>query len=514
MQYVAGKSPIAFDANVLRPYLEREFHALERVLRGLQVLHPITDDERTFGFTEAELNGDYPELDVRRYGETFDATHLQTAVDYWIAKGAGTLDGAGQTFDTGGTEIVVEFPAGLTQLIFNGNGLQIRPSATIDSGNGAGLKVTREPGSLVRNRTFIGITVHPTSGDCRGIEVDGLQGAGVDGFFYNLLFWDCHVYNVTRDAWRIGGFFFESWFAYCSARIPTNEAGYHCFALNAIGNDDTSGQLSSIEIVECNLSGGENNVNLAGAADVVKCSGGTYILAGKQAVKASNAGHREFFVDGVHIENPWSGASAVASGSWGASTNQPAITIVGAGFVEKCYLVSSEGTCRQLVYAFATGPVTVKDMTCLRNGSADFPYVCRVGGTSAGFIYVESSVADATNFAAVFDEDEATNVRYECHACPQAADQVSIKPLDNTGTPSVAGLTHVRTGGTTSITNLLGGVKSQEVTIYCDHAVLFDVTGTNLIGNAGVDFTVASGDLVIARTANGTTWRLQRIICA
>jgi len=80
-------------------------------------------------------------------------------------------------------------------------------------------------------------------------------------------------------------------------------------------------------------------------------------------------------------------------------------------------------------------------------------------------------------------------------------------------TPSVADYGAFRTGGAVTITDLDDGQPGQEVVIYIQDAVTFDCTGTNLKAAGGVDITAVSGDLVIARTIDGTTWRLQHVDC-
>lgn len=79
--------------------------------------------------------------------------------------------------------------------------------------------------------------------------------------------------------------------------------------------------------------------------------------------------------------------------------------------------------------------------------------------------------------------------------------------LDNTGTPSVSSGTMFETGGTTTITAFDDGVEGQEITVLVKHAITFDTTGTTLKGNAGVDITAASGDL-LRGVYDGTNWRL------
>lgn len=83
----------------------------------------------------------------------------------------------------------------------------------------------------------------------------------------------------------------------------------------------------------------------------------------------------------------------------------------------------------------------------------------------------------------------------------------NVATLDDTGTPSVAGNTTFNTSGTTTITDLLNGTAGQIVTIFVNHSVTFDVTGTNL-GGGTVDIACAGGDLISWACENGTLWSL------
>ena len=76
-------------------------------------------------------------------------------------------------------------------------------------------------------------------------------------------------------------------------------------------------------------------------------------------------------------------------------------------------------------------------------------------------------------------------------------------------TPSVLGGRIFRTADTTTITDFDDGVGGQEIIVHVDHAVTFDVTGTNLTGNGGVDIVAAAGDMIKAYTQDGTTWILE-----
>ncbi len=79
--------------------------------------------------------------------------------------------------------------------------------------------------------------------------------------------------------------------------------------------------------------------------------------------------------------------------------------------------------------------------------------------------------------------------------------------LANSGTPSVGNGSVFASGGTTTWTNFTNGVQGQDITIFLQHALTIDCTGTNLKGNAGVDISANNGDLLRA-IFDGTNWRL------
>ncbi len=424
---------------------------------GPNVSYPITADEVTAGLTTSDIDDSFPELHVLRYGSDLNATTLQAAIDYWIDKAAGKLDLAGLTFNTGSTEVVVDFDTeNKVPMIFEGNGAIIAPSATIDLGNGYGLKITRGALVLVRNKVFQNFDVQPTAGDCGGIEIDGRDNA--NGFLYNLAFNAVHVDTVTKHGMFLGGNFFESTFNECSVRIPTNETGIHCIAVDEDGNDDAAGDISSITLNDCNLSGGENNVNLNGAGDSIKCDDGTYVLSGKESIKGSSSGHLEFNVENIHFEDNWNGAAAVKSASWVAGTNQAVIDTVGRGTIRDCRCVSSTDAVRQIVRVHATGAFLISGTYALENGAVgDFEYVVRAEGVAAGRININSSEITGVNQVDVVDTNAAGSVHWSIDGCPDGGDKRGPVATESVITTNV--ITPGETGKT-FLLDLVGGFTS------------------------------------------------------
>jgi hypothetical protein len=75
-------------------------------------------------------------------------------------------------------------------------------------------------------------------------------------------------------------------------------------------------------------------------------------------------------------------------------------------------------------------------------------------------------------------------------------------------TPSIRGSkTWFTDTGALTITDLDDGLAGDEVTIISKGAVVFDTTGTNLVGSS-VNLTTASGDVTRWACEDGTTWRL------
>lgn len=445
--------------------------------------------------------------DVRRYGSGLNAAHLQTAVDAWTAGAFETFFGAGQTFDTGSTEIVIKWAVqNITRQVFDGQGMVIAPSATIAAGNGYGLKITRAATVLVRNKVFQSFQVVPTAGDCGGIEVDG-EAAG-SGFLYRLTFNTVDVNAVTRHGFFLTGNFFESQFNECTVDIATNEAGFHGVFVDEDGGDSGSGDISSIELNSCVISGGENNVRLSGAGDAVNIKGGTYLLSGKEAIK-SNATIN--LVWAVHIESCWSGASALASASWITSTSQAAINIVGRGVVRDCFFISATDTLRSFTQIFSVGEV---ELSGLFGISPECEFVCEAEGTAGKKITAISCEVSGVSATAVFDTNAAANVSFQAIGCPQAGDHESIKTFVSAdATPSViVGSQFFSNATGVTITRFDDGIQGQILKIISKGATVYDTSpATRLIGST-VDITTASGDITTWLCETGGTtssvWRL------
>ena len=77
-------------------------------------------------------------------------------------------------------------------------------------------------------------------------------------------------------------------------------------------------------------------------------------------------------------------------------------------------------------------------------------------------------------------------------------------------TPTVAGGNLFKSGGAVTITDFDDGVAGQTITIISAHAVVYDVTGTDLKGGSA-DITTASGD-VTTWISDGTSWYLQNFM--
>jgi len=73
-------------------------------------------------------------------------------------------------------------------------------------------------------------------------------------------------------------------------------------------------------------------------------------------------------------------------------------------------------------------------------------------------------------------------------------------------TPTVAGGNLFKSGGAVTVTMFDDGVAGQTINVISEHAVVYDVTGTNLKGGSA-DITTAAGD-VTTWIFDGTNWYL------
>lgn len=472
-------------------------------------LYPITPDEELYG--AVIVNNAYPELHILRYGDTLDDAHIQDGIDYWLAKGSGRLRLAGQSFSLY-SEVVVNFPNSTAPMIFDGEGAVLTVVATIDSGNGAGFKVTRETDAVVRNKVFRDFVVTRSgSVDCRGIELDGGPTAD-NGFLYRCTFEYVHVESVTRHGFVVSGNFFESQLNYCTVDIATNESGYHGIFINEDGNDSASGDVSSFELNGCVVSGGENNVKLDGPGDSVQIHGGTFVLSGKESIKGSASGNLDVhIVGGAHFEDAWKGASAVKSASWTSTTNQAVISVIGRLVVDGIYCVSSTDAVRQIVHVYSANLCSITNAKCLENGSGDFAYGVRADGSAGAKIRIECVEVMGANRVAVVDAP-TSNVQYSVRNCPGASDHDSMRTFASADTtPSVRGGTKWITNATAvTITDFDDGEDGCLIYVYSGGATTYDTTGTNLTGSS-VDIVTASGDLTVWLRVSGK-WRLQGFV--
>lgn len=90
------------------------------------------------------------------------------------------------------------------------------------------------------------------------------------------------------------------------------------------------------------------------------------------------------------------------------------------------------------------------------------------------------------------------------HSAIKYCDQ-TFTALANDATPTVAGLTLVKTGGTTTITDLDDGVIGQEIEILSEHAITI-TDGTNILLNGSANFVMAAGDVLVLRMFNSQVW--------
>jgi len=458
--------------------------------------------------TQAEIDASitptdfrYEPGDVRRYGTGLDATHLQASIAAWIAGAFTVLDLAGQTFNTGSTEITIDWAAqNILPMVLEGNGAVIAPSATIDSGNGYALKILAT-GALTRNKIYQNFKVRQTAGDCGGIEIDGRASAS--GQLYRQTFNNIFVESVTKHGWFLSGTLFESQWNQCSVDIATNESGLHCVFVNEDGNDSTTGDISSLYWHAGTLSGGDNNVNISGAGDGLRVSRATLLLAGKEAYKSSSSGNLEQSITECHVEACWSGGSAIASGSWVATTSQAAINFNGRGSVRDCYFTSTTDTLRSFTRVNSVGVV---ELSNLFGVTAECQYVCEAEGAAGTKITAISCEVGGAGAVAVFDTHAAANVSYQAIGCDHGGDHSSVKAFTSAdATPSVSRGNIFTTVGTTAITDFDDGIEGQKIKILAESSITI-TDGTPIQLNGSVNFDMISGDTLTLEMFNDQVW--------
>ncbi len=77
--------------------------------------------------------------------------------------------------------------------------------------------------------------------------------------------------------------------------------------------------------------------------------------------------------------------------------------------------------------------------------------------------------------------------------------------LANDATPTVAGVTLAKTGGTTTITDFDDGVLGQTFTLRSGHAVTI-TDGTNILLSGSANFVMADGDTLTLTMFNDQVW--------
>ncbi len=88
----------------------------------------------------------------------------------------------------------------------------------------------------------------------------------------------------------------------------------------------------------------------------------------------------------------------------------------------------------------------------------------------------------------------------------------NIITLEDSATPSVGGGRLFETGGTTTITDFEDGVTGQIIEIQAKHSSTFDTTtaqdASHNLDGSSADITFDTGDIIVWRCENGTTWNL------
>ncbi len=460
--------------------------------------------------TERQLGDSFADVfNVKDYGavgndSTDDTTNLQAAIDAWTDADIGTLYFPPGRYRTT-SELTITLkkntdPRSKYGMLLSGYGALIRPDADMDYV----LTITDvQTGQIpVAEKSFEGLQLFRKSGTSGGLRIDGTATA--QGWMSRFVFTKIGVWDVLGNAYQLQGEFFESAFVNCVGRIPDyTEAGIYCIHIaEGIGN------ISSIDFYGGSFRGGQHVIKLDGADDGFKMFGGTLLQSGKELIKVSGSGTNEFGLHGVHLENAWGGSSAVASGSWNASTNQPVIDLVGSGAIIGCKFLSNRDTNTAMVRTFASDPILVSGC----RGIGEFRDCVDISGSANGRITVIATQAETLGgVSANTIKERGSTPPYIAIGCH--TDTESIKTLANDATPSLLGKGRLLlTGGTTTITDFDDGVFGQEIVLFSEHAITI-TDGTNILLHGSANFVMASGDsLTLFQKADGKWHETARMV--
>lgn len=113
-------------------------------------------------------------------------------------------------------------------------------------------------------------------------------------------------------------------------------------------------------------------------------------------------------------------------------------------------------------------------------------------------------LANATTASSTLTVTGATTVNGGFAAAGTSGTFITFGAAD--ATPTVAGGNLFKSGGAVTVTMFDDGVAGQTINVISEHAVVYDVTGTNLKGGSA-DITTAAGD-VTTWIFDGTNWYL------
>lgn len=157
---------------------------------------------------------------------------------------------------------------------------------------------------------------------------------------------------------------------------------------------------------------------------------------------------------------------------------------------------------------------TTTAATCYADTTTGTPLASSQTTTSASgyfeFFIDNADYASTQRFKLVISKTGYTDVTYDnLPILPVTVFEVGT--LANTATPAVTTASkYWLTGGTTTITNITGGVTGQEIVILSEHAITI-TDGTNLFLNGSTNFVMASTDsLTLVCKADGKWYETGR----
>jgi hypothetical protein len=264
-------------------------------------------------------------------------------------------------------------------------------------------------------------------------------GDSATAYFYGCSIEDLRLENFGVTGLQVLGNFFESSITRVQARSSASTTGYGIYAYNGSG----SGIVSSINITNCIVSGGENGIYVKSPTGDVNVICSTALLAQEYGIFLEN--NFSSAVLNCHLENNWESAANLAAG-------QAGLYVSGHGSIIGCY-----------------GTTNSKQKYVVRAYAGANSIINIIGGISAGdtthYAYIGSGAGGVVNLMGTqtytsLDDPTGTIARI-------GALYKDVEPVSTSGTGEDTlmtftlrddhfgpqGMIHIRAAGTKTNTN-------------------------------------------------------------